>query len=1093
MIIHKNSPLAITGYNRSMDQKFREAYADLNRQQKQAVDTVEGPVLVIAGPGTGKTQLLSLRVANILQKTDADASNILCLTFTNKAAVNMRKRLQQYIGPASRHVLVRTFHSFAAEIMNQYPDYFWEGARLSMAPDAVQDDIIQSILAGLPLSNPLAATFAGNFTALSDAKDALKLAKEAGLNPDELRQIIKHNLEYIDLLEPKLVDILTPALNVKQLNNLRSKIAKLPAQKPPTGGLILPLSAVIKESLDLAIEQDEPTGRTKACGQWKRRWVQTVSGEKGMFKERKRNEWWLAVADLYEAYRQQLHQRGYYDYSDMLIEVLEQLQKQPDMLADTQERFMYVLIDEFQDTNAAQLRLAHLVADHYANVGRPNLMAVGDDDQSIFAFNGAELNNMLSFRRSYPDTALIVLQDNYRSVQPILDTAKQIIEQAEDRLVKREDDITKNLTAKQPPPGKVYIGHFSYPTRAHQFTAVTGRIKELWEAGETDIAVLARKHDSLKQLSSILLAQGIPVRYDQRSNVLEHEAVRQACQIAQLAAAIAAGDKATVNVGLADLLRHPMWQLSPATLWKLATANYSEPDWLSSLLNSNDDKLSAIANWLTWLARISHDQPLPLVLEYILGLNEGEYLKSPFRDYYLKLQPTSSQYLETLSAVELLRGLATEFASRQTNLANFVRFIELYLSTERVIADESWFMSGEEAVELLTVYKAKGLEFDHVFVVDATEAMWRPRVGGRGSPANLQLQAYGEKYDDYIRLLYVAATRAKRAFIASSYFTDDRGNELLSTPLLSALPTTVINEPKEDPVEVLENDLRWPSLSTQDEKALLRDRLEQYSLSSSALINFLNLAEAGPESFKERHILRLPRPRSPIGSYGTAIHAALETAQRLVNTAKLEIGTVLDRFEATLRDEHLAPIDYQRYRLRGEELLPKLLTDNQTLILRGGLAEQRLTNINLEQAMINGKLDRIDVDGDTLTISDYKTGKPLNSFDTQDQTKMVKAWRHRTQLQFYALLVGQAARFKKAKTIKAQMLYVEAEQTSQIALGLNPTTEELERLSRLVEAVWRHIIGLNFPDTNSYSADAAGIRQFEQDLIDGKFKTARHF
>jgi len=101
----------------------------------------------------------------------------------------------------------------------------------------------------------------------------------------------------------------------------------------------------------------------------------------------------------------------------MLIEVLEQLQKEPDMLADIQERFLYVLIDEFQDTNAAQLRLANLVANHYAANNRPNLMAVGDDDQSIFAFNGAELNNVLSFRRSYPDTQLIMLEDNYRSTR----------------------------------------------------------------------------------------------------------------------------------------------------------------------------------------------------------------------------------------------------------------------------------------------------------------------------------------------------------------------------------------------------------------------------------------------------------------------------------------------------------------------------------------------------------------------------------------------------------------------------------------------------------------------------------------------------
>jgi len=750
-----------------MDKEFRAAYKQLNLAQLQAVDAIDGPVLVVAGPGTGKTQLLSTRVANILQRTDTDASNILCLTFTNKAAINMRERLYGLIGPASRNVVVRTFHSFSADIMNQYPDYFWSGARLSVAADAVQDEIIQTILAGLPLNNPLASTFDGNFTALNDVKAALKLAKEAGLTPDELRKIIDLNLKYIDRTESRLVDLLTPALSTKKLSALAAAVDKLPDQKLAAGSLLLPLSSVIKESLELAVEADLQTGKTTNTGKWKQRWLQTVGGQKGLFNERKRNEWWLAVADVYEAYRDKLHQRGYYDYSDMLIEVLEQLQKQPDMLADLQERFLYVLIDEFQDTNAAQLRLAHLVADHYASNNRPNLMAVGDDDQSIFAFNGAELNNMLSFRRSYPDTKLVVLTDNYRSSQVILDTTQAIIELAEDRLVKREPDITKQLVAKAKITGQSSIRHLSYPTRQHQQSAIAQQVKKLWQAGQTDIAILARQHSSLQAIASSLLQAGVPVSYERRSNVLAHQAVGQACLIAAVAVAISDGDRNQVNTGLAELLRHPMWQIKAETLWKLAIDNYSQPDWLSSLLNHTDQRLQAIGNWLVWLGRISRQQPLALVMEYILGLNQGEYQRSPFRDCYLAERPVTSQYREALSAIELLRGLVQEFASGDANLADFVRFVQLNLSTERVIADETWLMSGQQAVQLLTVYKAKGLEFEHVFVVDAIETMWRPRVGGRNGPANLQLQAYGEKYDDYIRLLYDAASRAKRSCTAT--------------------------------------------------------------------------------------------------------------------------------------------------------------------------------------------------------------------------------------------------------------------------------------------------------------------------------------
>src|SRR3989344_3720144 len=134
-----------------MSKQFERAFNDLNQQQKRAATALEGPLLVIAGPGTGKTQLLSTRVANSLKTTDTRATNILCLTFTNKAAVNMKERIMQLTGPAGAKVVASTFHSFAAEIMNLYPDYFWNAAAMSVAPESVQLDIVESIVARLPL------------------------------------------------------------------------------------------------------------------------------------------------------------------------------------------------------------------------------------------------------------------------------------------------------------------------------------------------------------------------------------------------------------------------------------------------------------------------------------------------------------------------------------------------------------------------------------------------------------------------------------------------------------------------------------------------------------------------------------------------------------------------------------------------------------------------------------------------------------------------------------------------------------------------------------------------------------------------------
>ena len=408
---------------------FESEFKKLNKAQREAVEAIDGPVLVIAGPGTGKTQLLSMRVANIIRVSGVDAANILCLTFTNKAALNMRDRLLNLAGAESTKVTVKTFHGFAAELMNNYPDYFWNGARLSTAPDTLQLEIVQNILSRLPLSNPLSIRFAGKFTATDDVIKALKLAKEAGLTPEKLKAVLEVNLAYIDIIEPLLADILAPALSSKKLEDLKTAVDSLPKQGiDDKVAPLLSLTTVIKESLDAAIAADEGTGKTKHTGKWKARWIQSQSVNKGMFSERRRNEWWMAFTEVYALYRDQLHQRGYYDYSDMLLEVIVQLEQNPDLLSAVQERFQYVLIDEFQDSNPAQLRLAHLVADHYASEGKPNLMAVGDDDQSIYGFNGAELSNMLFFERSYSAFKQIVLEDNYRSSQALLDTTARIIE-----------------------------------------------------------------------------------------------------------------------------------------------------------------------------------------------------------------------------------------------------------------------------------------------------------------------------------------------------------------------------------------------------------------------------------------------------------------------------------------------------------------------------------------------------------------------------------------------------------------------------------------------------------------------------------------
>ena len=1058
----------------------------LNDAQREAIEYIDGPLLVVAGPGTGKTQLLSSRVAYILQNTDTLAKNILCLTFTNKASLNMKQRLLDLTDGKARDVNVKTFHSFASEIMNIYPDYFWNGARLSTAPDAVQQEIIQNILSDLPLNNPLALKFYGKFTSVSDVMQGLKLSKEAGLTPEKLEAIIKANLSYIDVAEKDLADILGERLSYKKLGEFGSQIGALPDQNideylTP----LVSLSTTMKESLAQAIQLDADTGKTKNTGEWKKRWIQTVNGEKGMFTERRRNEWWLHLANVYAKYRKDLHSRGYYDYSDMLVEVITQLETNPDLLASVQEQFNYVMIDEFQDTNAAQLRLAHLVSDHFSAEGKPNIMAVGDDDQSIFKFNGAELSNMLHFRRSYPSAKTVVLKDNYRSTQDILDLSEKIVSQASDRLVLHDKTLDKHLISKDK-PWKGEINNLVYATQDEQLHDIATMIAKNYSTDKTT-AVIARGHTSLMRIASLLITHKVPLNYEQQRNILDHPIIQQVSLLSNICTAINSGDIESLNSSLAKSLRHPMWGIDAKELWRLALTNYSGADWLQSLLDHKNKVVAGHGEFLLELAKLTADENLSVTFEYVIGLREVNQTKSPIYQYYvLNKKSDPSEYLHGLSAIRTLRGLVTEYSSNKSaSLEDFTNFITLEQNSGAVINDESPFVTGENSVSLLSVHKAKGLEFDNVYIIDAVENNWQPKAGGRKPPANLPLQPNGDDMDDYVRLMFVAITRARTNLVISSYLSDISGKDTLPTPLISSVLAGKKTKSKTTPIEILETSISWPRLEISDEKLLLKARMQNYSLSVTHLLNFLDVTNGGPAKFLERNLLRLPEVKTSSLAYGSAMHSALETAQKLVNIDGFELKKVILAYEKAVESEHLPSGEELRYKKHGKDSLEHLFNDKFLALEKGSAPEQNITDVFLGDTRISGKLDRIDQLIDTLVVSDYKTGTPLGNFETKAENIAVKAWKQRTQLIFYAILLRGSARFDiKNKDIIGQMIYLEAETQKDFVRKYTPSTEEIDRLTRLTQVVYAKIINLDLPDIKKYPETYSGILKFEEYLLE---------
>ena len=1069
---------------------FTKEYKSLNDMQKKAVDLIDGPVLVVAGPGTGKTQLLSMRVANILNKTDTDARNILCLTFTNKATINMKDRINRLTNGRAKDVTIKTFHSFAGEIMNLNPSNFWNGARLTTVPEAIADDIIKEILSKLPLDNPLALKFAGQFTGVEDVKNGLKLAKESGLTPEKLSALIIANLAYIDKIEPSVVEILSQQLSYKKLDALQVSIMAMPSQGISNNLLPLAdLSQVIKDGLNFAIKKDELIKKTTHTGKWKKALIQTKDKKKAMFKERERNQWWLELANVYDLYKQELYGRGYYDYSDMIIEVISKLEQDSFLRSEIQENYHYVMIDEFQDSNSAQMRLAHLISVNDNSKQSPNLMVVGDDDQSIYKFNGAELANMLTFQQTYPDAKVIVLTENYRSSQEILDTSSKVIEQATDRLTLRDPSINKVLTAKNPPQNKGSIKLLEFSSQEQQFYEICKDIQKEYQSGNHSISVLARNSNSLRQIAKNLQNVQVPIVFHEQNNILENEVIISIHAILSLLNSIEAGDTIQVNYWLSQVLRHPMWGLNPYLLWDLASNNRSR-SWLDAIINDHRYKnLENIVNWLFWLNQQITIEPLQVIINYILGLKPSKHLTSPLSDFYLSQSGISTKYVEDLSAINLLLSLTNEFSKLSSGiLTDLINLLENSNSSGKVLQDETVFVTGNSGVELLTVHKAKGLEFDSVYLIDLIDNNWRPKSAKKLAPQNLPLQPAFDDEDDYIRLLYVAMTRAKRQLMLSYYTHDEKGKEVLPTPLInSVLQAEVIKLPTvAETTQILENSISWPKLSIDDEALVLSPRLENFNLSASSLIDFLDVSNGGPDNFKEKHLLSLPGIYTSQMAFGTAIHGALEYGQILTNNKSFKTEAVLVHYEKLLNHQNLPNSEFERYKKYGKELLEKLFESDSFWLPKNSKPEQSISQIIIGDAKLYGKIDRIDTIDNTLSIIDYKTGKPLSSLATKDQTKIVKAWRYKTQLIFYSLLIKNHPVFKRYTDIKCKLIFVEASTPKELVREYSPTIEDLNTTEEIIKIVWNKILNLDFPDTSAYEKDYAGIQNFIDDLLNNK-------
>lgn len=1095
--------------------EFQKRYKQLNQAQKQAVDTIDGPVMVIAGPGTGKTELLSVRVANILQQTDTLPENILLLTFTDSGAAAMRERLIGIIGKDAYKVAIHTFHSFGTEVINQNREYFYQGAMFQPADDLSRYEIMRGIFDELEYKNPLATTMNGEYVHLSDATQVISELKRSGLTSDELLTVIEENEAAVDDAERILVPIISGSVNAKMRDALaqaQSELAKI-AKGGRTLFEVVPLARVIYDGLAYALAETETIHPTKPITAWKAKWFAKNSEGAFMFKSRAHHRKLRALAFVYYEYLSRMEQAGLYDYDDMILQVVHAMEVHDDLRYNLQEKFLYMMVDEFQDTNLAQMRILHNLTNNPANEDKPNILVVGDDDQAIYSFQGADISNILSFNHTYPTAQLIVLTDNYRSDEHIVQSARDVITLGSQRLENLMEEVNKQLTSHSDKPGRVEI--VRAPTIANERSWMATAIAEDIKKGTkpADITVLTRRHSEIKSLLPYFSQAGVAVSYEAQDNVLELPPIVALIQLTKVIVELGNGQHDKANEALPQLLAHPAWGLTPMQLWTLSTKAYdSRLRWMDAM--ATQPELLPIHSWLIELSALAQHTSLEQMLDRMIGrpqanegANEEDEGFSPFFHYYFspeKQTSTPSAYLQYLEGLRIIRSrLCDHYGQTQPTLQSLLEFVQLYqrlgmtLSLTRTAAEGSPL-----AINVMTAHKSKGKEFDTVYIFNSVDSVWGEKVRSRsrliGYPENLPLAPAGDTSDERLRLFYVAMTRAKHRLVMSYSESNDQDKatlvgHFLSGSSIEAADVATVTKTQQ---RITDAELAWyqPLIEpSSDLLTLLKPLLQTYKLSATHLNNFLDVSSGGPRQFLLDNLLHFPSTKSASASYGSAIHKALQQAHVHLSATgeKKPLEDVLRDFEVTLKQERLGLLDYDSYLQKGSEQLQAFLgqkydTFSPTQKVELNFAGQEVI---LGDARLSGMLDLVDFDQEarTMIVTDYKTGKPAASWKATTEHDKVKLYKYRQQLLFYKLLVENSRDYGKFTVKQGCLQFVEPTQAGDItSLELEFDKDELERLNMLIGRVWERIISLDLPDTSSYDPSIKGILAFEDDLLNDR-------
>ncbi|WP_295810910.1 ATP-dependent helicase [uncultured Apibacter sp.] len=624
---------------------MKDLFADLNEVQKQAVSTTEGPLMIIAGAGSGKTRVLTYRIAHLIDK-GVDSFNILALTFTNKAAREMKERISSLIGGTeAKNLWMGTFHSVFARILRA------EANKLG---------------------------FPSNFT-IYDQQDCLNVIKK----------IINELQLDTDIYKPKQV------------------LGRISSYK---NNLITVRAYFNNPEL---IEADTAAMRPK-------------------------------IGQIYQVYVERCFKSGAMDFDDLLLRTNELLTRFPESLAKYQDRFRYIMVDEYQDTNHSQYLIVKALASRFENI-----CVVGDDAQSIYAFRGANIRNILNFKKDYPDAQIIPLEQNYRSTQIIVEAANEVI-------AKNRDQLEKNVWTQNPSGDKIPVYRaLSDADEANYVASEIFSLKMSQQKKNKNFAILYRTNAQSRAIEEALRKKNISYKVFGGLSFYQRKEIKDL--LAYLRILVNPKDQEA----LLRIINYPARGIGDTTINKLIVGADQQGKSLDEILEQiefygnslgiNKSTIDKLANFWTMIKSFQVLLKTEDVYEVAMRVAVTSGLLKT-----LKEDDTPEGISRVENIQELLNSLQG-FVDEQRQLDGGDPSLNFFLENIALASDLDSEDGEEDKVSLMTIHLAKGLEFPIVFIVGLEENLF---------PSQMSLNTRQELEEER-RLFYVALTRAEE----KAYFT----------------------------------------------------------------------------------------------------------------------------------------------------------------------------------------------------------------------------------------------------------------------------------------------------------------------------------